>query len=134
MRMPDDPDAATYDAATPAGVLPVHDLSAGDDSVFYQVVWLDLPPYLADSAAPESVLGEAQRWEGEGGIALPDSTLSLKGHPGRAFLVREPDGALRKVELYADGGRLYQLVVRGPAAGVSGPKSDRFFASFSIDD
>ncbi len=132
--MPDDPDVVSYDAATPSGVLPVHDLSAGDDSVFYQVVWLDLPAYLADSAAPESFLGEAGRWGGEGGIALPDSTLSLKDHPGRAFLAREPDGSLRKVQLYAEGERLYQLVVRGPAAAVAGSRGDRFFTSFSIDN
>ena len=134
--MPDEPDEESYDAATPAGSLPVYAASVEQDSLLYLVTCADLPEYLSDTAAPEEFLGESQAW-GLGGLqgkVLRDSSVMLGEYPGRTFLLQRPDGALHRISLYTAGGRLYQVMMSGPAGIVGGRHADRFFDSFSIDD
>jgi hypothetical protein len=114
--------------------MPLYSFSAATDSdnVAYMVFYNDYPPGVATDE-PSAVLGRARDGIANGKTLISDTAIDMNGIPGRAFLVRGPDGFSYDVRQYFTARRLYQVMIV-TTQGYTAKYRDPFMNSFIIGD
>jgi hypothetical protein len=107
--------------------------AAEKEGVRYAVSWIDLPRGSLDTAEKvEGYLDEvAKAFAKVASKIKSQEKITLDKHPGRELRAESVVGEMR-VRWYLVNGRLFQVMLAGPATAVNSKNGDNFFASFAI--
>lgn len=110
-------------------------LQLDGDHVTYLVAYIDYPKPALGSADKIKKRMDVSR----DGLVQPmkgkvqdEKTISLKGHPGRSFTTKLPDGGTWPIRIYAVKQRIYQLAVMNDKGHGSSKEALKFLESFTL--
>jgi hypothetical protein len=131
-----DPKVTSDKIATPSGAVPFTTVrSDAGRGLSYGVTFADYPESFQD-LDPKTVLdGVRDGLKGPDGKVVADVEIKIgpeaKQLPAREVKIVAGKNAIR-VRLLLVGGRLYQVMVTGTEAGVTGKPADEFLGSFEV--
>lgn len=98
----------------------------------YIASYVDYPASVTRGAAASVILTQVRNGSAAGNTVRDEKKLELGRAEGREYTVVQANGKVAVSRIYWLRGRLYQLVVDGPAGIERQPETRRFLESFSL--
>jgi hypothetical protein len=131
--MPALPKIAIVQVPTGGGAsVPMEEATAVVRRVSYIASYVDYPASVTKGAAADVILNQVRKGASTGNTVRDEKKLQLGRSEGREYTVVQANGNVAVTRIYWVRGRLYQLVVDGPATAEKAPETRKFLESFSL--
>lgn len=131
--MPRIPEETIVQVPTGGGnSVPMLEATAVAGRVSYIVSYVDYPTSVTKGAAADVILNQVRNGSASGNTVKDEKKLQLGRAEGREYAVVQGNGNVAVTRIYWSRGRLYQLLVDGPAGIEQKPETRKFLESFAL--
>lgn len=131
--MPGIPKAITVPVPTgPGATVPMLEATTVSARVSYIMSYVDYPTSVTKGASADVILTQVRNGSAASNAVRDEKKLQLGRAEGREYAVVQPNGDTAVTRIYWSRGRLFQLVVDGPAGVEKQPETRKFLESFAL--